>query len=106
MSEENKSFTVKDRRQFTAEGERRDADVETPAETVAPPAAPEVAASPATAPSRDQAPSSEQPETSPHYPSDFSSLLLSLGSQASLLLLGDRETGGVDLAGARALISL
>jgi uncharacterized protein DUF1844 len=102
MSDDSKRFTVNDRRLFTREGEKREAD-ETP-----PPPAPE-----ATAPAR-PAPAPAAPGPPPAAGEDrqldFVGLLVSLAAQASVLLTGDAGGGGEprgpDLAGARAFISL
>jgi hypothetical protein len=107
MTEEKKPFTVSDRRHFTPEGEARTVeDTPTPAE--APPVRP---SEPASAPRR-PAPSAPPPaaaEQAPAYPLDFTGLLLSLGTQAAMLLGGgDPEEGGPppDPEGARAFITL
>ncbi len=87
MSDDTKPFTVKDRRQFTSDGEVR------PETTPAP--VPE-----ATEP--ETTPVSEGEEAEPQFPSDFSGLLLSLGTQAAALL-------GLEparLGAARSLITL
>ena len=103
MSEDKKPFTVKDRRHFTADGETRE------------PAA-EAAASPAPPAERPAAPRSEPPPRAQPGPEagsrptlDFAGLLISLGTQASLLLGmgGDEEPGlAPDYQGAQAIISL
>jgi len=106
MSDDSKRFTVNDRRLFTREGEKREAD-ETPQP---PPPAPEATAPAQPAPS----PASALPEPAPAAGEDrqldFLGLLVSLGAQASVLLTGDAvgggETRGPDLGGARAFISL
>jgi uncharacterized protein DUF1844 len=95
MTEEKKSFIVKDRRHFTAEGETRDEAAE--------PEKPEA-----------REPARSRPEETAgdagHRPGlDFAGLLLSLGAQASMLLgLGDEDEPGAapDLQGAQAIISL
>jgi|RhiMetdeSRZDD1v2_1073273.scaffolds.fasta_scaffold1991780_2 hypothetical protein len=92
MSEDKKPFAVKDRRHFTVEGEAREAD--SPAEKP-PPAVPE------------EVPEEPPPPRANTPTLDFTSLLLSLGAQASLLLTGDPASGGPPaLAEARAIISL
>ena len=121
MTEDKKSFTVKDRRHFTADGETRDeaADSEKPAEKPAdrpetrsvtpptrppaPPASPEPALEHPVHPEQSEHPDGRGPGL------DFAGLLLSLGAQASLLLgLGDEDDPGAppDLQGAQAIISL
>ena len=100
MTEEKKSFTVKDRRHFTADGETRD-------ETVDPEPAPPRPVSAASGSRASNGP--EHPDAGPGPGLDFAGLLLSLGAQASLLLgLGDEEEPGAppDLRGAQAIISL
>jgi hypothetical protein len=97
MAEEPKSFTVKDRRHFTADGETREPDEapstdEKPVEL--PKAAPAAAAPESARPSR-------RAETPPEPPPregrgagevTFDQFLLSLGTQASMLLSGQIET--------------
>ena len=122
MTEEKKSFTVKDRRHFTAEGETRDEaaesvatetrpDVTRPERKVEPRADTKAEAGPAPSPSPE--PPGARPMSGPEAAQrpglDFAGLLLSLGAQASLLLgLGDEEEPGAapDLEGAQAIISL
>jgi hypothetical protein len=133
MTEDNKkSFTVKDRRHFTADGETRDeaADSERTAEKSAdkpeirsatpPSRAPAPRASAEPAPPRPvSAASGPESASGPEHPDhpdagrgpglDFAGLLLSLGAQASLLLgLGDEDETGAppDLQGAQAIIAL
>jgi hypothetical protein len=109
MSDDSKRFTVNDRRLFTREGEKREA------EDSPPPPAPEAAARPAPAPPAPHP--DDDDDLDPMAPGDpgrrqldFTGLLLSLGAQASVLLTGDPRGGpdapGPDLAGARAVISL
>jgi hypothetical protein len=95
MSEEKKSFTVKDRRHFTAEGRARDE----PAEGEAPP--PRAAEAPPSEPppARDPGESRSEPGA------DFAGFLLSLAAQASLTLTGD-EDSAPDMAAARHFIAL
>jgi uncharacterized protein DUF1844 len=108
MSDDSKRFKVNDRRLFTREGEKREAEE---AAEVQPP-------SPPPAEARPSPPRPERPAPPPPLPDaeegprglDFVGLLMSLGAQASALLVGDPGTGGgghpPDLAGARAFISL
>jgi hypothetical protein len=124
MSDEKKPFTVTDRRHFTREGEVRDGSVAIPADeapatpvTTAPPVArPE--SRPTPDPGRAQAESSYRQATRGAPPEDdeaggpldFVGLLLSLGTQASMMLgmagrPGERPPAP-DLAGARSMISL
>ena len=96
MSEDKKPFAVKDRRHFTVEGEAREAEAPESTPSVAPEeASPEEISREATPPE-------------PGAPAlDFIGLLLSLGTQASLLLRGDPDSGGKPALGdARAVISL
>ena len=105
MTEEKKSFTVKDRRHFTAEGETRD---ET-AETVTPEAKAETRPAAPAGPEHADARPMSGPEAAHRPGLDFGGLLLSLGAQASLLLgMGDEEEPGAapDFQGAQAIISL
>lgn len=106
MTEEKKPFTVSDRRHFTPEGEARSTE-DTPA-----PAPPSPPPEPPAAPRQTSPPpprSSPAPEEGHAHAPDFSGLLLSLGTQAAMLLSGgDPAEGGPppDPAGARALITL
>jgi hypothetical protein len=106
MTEEKKPFTVSDRRHFTPEGEARSAE-DTPAP--APPARPvEEAAAPRKASPAVQRSSPDQ-EQGHAYPLDFTGLLLSLGTQAAMLLGGGDPAEGqppADPEGARAFITL
>jgi hypothetical protein len=111
MTEEKKPFTVSDRRHFTPEGQSRAVEESAPD----PPRKPAPETPPRTAvaeapPSRPD-PSFEReddPAGGP-YPVDFTGLLISLGTQAAMLLAGgDPAQGGPepDPAGARAFITL
>jgi hypothetical protein len=106
MSDDNKPFTVNDRRLFTREGEKRDAEEATPPAPQAPPPDVPPPARPATDPTW---PPAEEPAPGDRQ-LDFVGLLVSLGAQAGALLMGNAgaggETHGPDLAGARAFISL
>jgi hypothetical protein len=123
MSEEKKPFTVSDRRHFTSEGEVRKPEAGEPAAAPAPAAkeASPADASPAgrpqdLSPTEKAAPPSsaaaEGPsadvgeERGPRLPSDFLGLLISLGAQASMLLVGGPEGEPPDLESAQALIDL
>jgi hypothetical protein len=138
MSEEKKPFTVTDRRHFTREGEVRagEAAVEEPRPAPAAPAAPAAAApAPAAAaapaparpapPPRAPAPAAPAADASYEAPSisrpddigggpgetlDFVGLLLSLGTQASMMLGMSAPPGqrpaAPDLQGARSIIGL
>lgn len=104
MSDDKKSFTVNDRRHFTAEGETRGED--TSRDEAKAPSAPAATAEP------------ERPRADPAGPArgegserpalDFAGLLLSLGAQASLLLgmAGEEDDTPPDLQGAQAIIAL
>ena len=115
MSEDKKPFTVSDRRHFTSEGEVRKSDVDEP--TSASPPAAEKAVAPPPAPAASEAgiqPPGAEPEPEPdaeeergsRFPSDFLGLLISLGAQGSMLLMGGPEGETPDLDGARSLIEL
>jgi hypothetical protein len=102
MSDDKKSFTVNDRRHFTAEGETRGDDTSRD-EAKAPPAA-----------TADPRPSHVDPaspaggEAGQRPTLDFAGLLLSLGAQASLLLgmAGEEDEAPPDLQGAQGIIAL
>ena len=116
MSDDKKTFTVNDRRHFTAEGRARETEPafeppppRPPAEEPRPPA---VEASPAAAP----APSGEDdfdgdPEADlPPFPADLLGLIGSLATQASVLLAGDpegrRPPAPPELEAVRSIIAL
>ena len=103
MSDEKKSFTVNDRRHFTAEGETRGDDTSRDAQA---PSAPAATAEPEP-PGADPA-GRARGESGPRPALDFAGLLLSLGAQASLLLgmAGEDDAAPPDLEGARAIIAL
>ena len=101
MTEEKKSFTVNDRRHFTPQGAVREAEGTEGAPTPVPPA-PE--------PARERERVAETPAESrgsrTAAPADLRGLIVSLATQASMLLSppeGAHE--GPDLEGARVLIS-
>ena len=109
MSEDKKPFTVKDRRHFTSEGAAREADA--PAEPApTPPAATPAAAEPAAERAPAENPEHVSHHEGSHFPSDFLSLLVTLGTQGSMLLAGvvpgEEHAGPPDLDGARDVISL
>jgi len=121
MSEDKKPFTVSDRRHFTSEGEVRKSDTDEPtgaspptAEAGARPstAPPAVASAPDVPPITESAPSAAAAEAGAddehgsRFPSDFLGLLISLGAQGSMLLMGGPEGEPPDLDGARSLIEL
>ena len=108
MTEEKKPFTVSDRRHFTPEGQARvvEEGAPEPPRTVAA-EAPRKPVAEAPLPRRE---ASLDPDEEPGpYPVDFTGLLISLGTQAAMLLAGgDPAQGGPapDPAGARAFITL
>jgi hypothetical protein len=97
MDEENKPFTVRDRRKFTPDGALRP-EAESPT-AVEPPA---------------QSPPEHRPEPAPAVQSeapaeeavDFPSFLVSLASQASLYLTATEGPREESLRGARHMISI
>jgi hypothetical protein len=113
MTEEKKPFTVSDRRHFTPEGEARTVE-DTPSEArpVEPTPAAKRPSANAPPPARQEEPAGPElggPEQGPAYPLDFTGLLLSLGTQAAMLLGGGEpgEAGPApDPEGARAFITL
>lgn len=110
MTEEPRSFTVKDRRHFTPDGQARDPEEGTAAES-GPPEARATAAevAPVEGPLRTEPEGRSAPSGARAAgPVDFAQFLLSMGAQASLLLSGEIE--GVDaaqaLGEARSLIGI
>ena len=113
MSEDKKPFTVSDRRHFTPEGEVRksdesDASGSTPPPGVPPtaPPAPSAPAPPAPAAAAPAEGPDAEDERGSRFPSDFLGLLISLGAQGSMLLMGGPEGEPPDLESARSLIEL
>ena len=117
MNEDKKPFTVSDRRHFTSEGEVRKSDADEPAAVsgpaatgLVPPAEPdskspeEVAPAPAPAADADDEAAGDPQGT--RFPSDFLGLLISLGAQGSMLLMGGPGGEPPDIEGARSLIEL
>jgi hypothetical protein len=108
MSENEKSFTVRDRRHFTEDGRPRE-EAEAPGAT-------EPGSVPHTEKTKDAPGQATQPPPrSPHGaeargPADFGQFLLSLGAQAGALLTGRGLPEGADSGqareGARAIISI
>jgi Domain of unknown function (DUF1844) len=96
MSEEKKSFTVRDRRHFTAEGQSREDEPE----TSTPP--------PVTAPH--ETPPAASPQDEPGQRTvggaDFAGFLVSLAAQASLTFASGEEGSAPDLSAARHFISI
>jgi hypothetical protein len=97
MSEEKKSFTVRDRRHFTAEGQSREGEPEasTPSEVTGAPEASPVATA-----------AEGQDDAGAAPAADFAGFLLSLAAQASLTFQPGEEGEAPDLAAARHFISL
>jgi hypothetical protein len=95
MSDDNKGFTVKDRRLFTADGELRGPETEEGRPGPSAPAQPSPAAPPP----------QEFAESAPGVGTDvdFASFLMSLAAQAGALLEGG---GAHELEGARQMISI
>ena len=105
MSEDKKPFNVSDRRHFTSEGEVRKSDEDEAVSAPLPASADAPPAAPSSAPAED---AGAAPGAAPggRFPSDFLGLLISLGAQASMLLMGGEEGEAPDLDGARSLIEL
>jgi len=114
MSDDKKSFTVSDRRHFTAEGvAREDAPAEAPPE---PRPEPKAAAErgPAAAPpppAAEPGPDDEEDDLDlPPFPADLLGLVGSLATQASVLLAGDpgssRPPSPGELEAVRSIIAL
>src|SRR5688500_7166066 len=105
MTEEKKPFTVSDRRHFTPEGEARAVEEKAPE---APRAAAEASPAPRPEPAQPAAPPPEEDEVGGPYPVDFTGLVISLGTQAAMLLGGGPPGDGPepDPEGARAFITL
>jgi hypothetical protein len=103
MSEDKKSFTIKDRRHFTPEGEARGEERE---ESSSPPEGP----SPPETPAPPAPPSPQEAVHPPSSPSagpagvDFAGFVVSLGAQCGFLL--SSEEGGPHLREARQIISV
>lgn len=97
MSDEKKTFTVNDRRHFTAEGRARETEPAFEPPPPAPPAA-ERAAAPAAPAATDAEPAATyddaglEGEELPPFPTDLLGLIGSLATQASVLLAGDPAT--------------
>jgi hypothetical protein len=129
MSDDKKSFTVSDRRHFTAEGRARETEPASDPSPPAPPAETEPERAPLT-PSRDAgdavpavggAPATERsplddeagPEDDddlPPFPADLLGLIGSLATQATVLLAGDpatrRPPTPAELEAVRSIIAL
>lgn len=95
MSEEKKSFTVRDRRHFTAEGQSREDEPETSTPPVT-----DAAEGPPEAPPQGEPGARAMPGV------DFAGFLLSLAAQASLSFAPGEDEKAPDLAAARHFISL
>jgi uncharacterized protein DUF1844 len=85
MSDDKKSFTVSDRRHFTAEGRARET------EPASPPAPPEPRSAPSATEGSglDGEAGPDGEEDLPPFPADLLGLIVSLTTQASVLLGGD-----------------
>ena len=112
MSDDKKSFTVSDRRHFTAEGvAREDADLEgAPEPRPAPPSErPPVAAAEPAAPGPGGDDDFDE-EQLPPFPADLLGLIGSLATQASVLLAGDpgspQPPSAGELEAVRSIIAL
>jgi hypothetical protein len=108
MSEDKKPFTVSDRRHFTSEGEVRksDADESLPASRPVASLDPKAATEAVPPPAAAEADADGDDERGSRFPSDFLGLLISLGAQGSMLLMGGPEGEPPELDGARSLIEL
>jgi hypothetical protein len=105
MNEDKKPFSVSDRRHFTPEGEVRKSDADEPP-TVPRPSAEASTAAAASSEAPAAATGAHHDERAHRFPSDLLGLLISLGAQASMLLMGGPESEPPDLEGARSLIEL
>jgi len=112
MSDDKKSFTVSDRRHFTAEGvAREDAPAEAPPEPRPQPKAVEPStAAPEPPPDVEPGPDDEDDLDLPPFPADLLGLIGSLATQASVLLAGDpgspRPPSPGELEAVRSIIAL
>lgn len=109
MTEEQRSFTVKDRRHFTPDGRAREPEEGTAAESGPPEAQAAAERTPGESAPRAEPVAAEADSRRAASDSvDFAQFLMSMGAQASLLLSGEME--GVDaaqaLAQARSLIGI
>jgi len=98
MDEENKPFTVRDRRKFTPDGALRP--------EAEPPVAVEPQVAPASEERRSEPPPPGDPEPTADEPVDFPTFLVSLASQASLYLTSAEAPREESLSGARHMISI
>jgi len=92
MSDDKKSFTVSDRRHFTAEGRARETEPPSEPPPPAPPAPPAEARPESPRPSLDGRPGEDDEEDLPAFPADLLGLIGSLATQATVLLAGDPAT--------------
>jgi len=110
MSDEKKPFTVTDRRHFTPEGHARETEqAPEPAVPPEPETAPAADTEPAEPPHPSPPPDDEpDPGRQGAFPADFSSLLISLAAQGTLLLGlgGGEDAPEADFEGARSVIGL
>jgi hypothetical protein len=104
MTEEPKSFTVKDRRHFTADGRAREPEAEERAPEGAPPVGIEPLPSPTA--TSELPPAAAAPSAGTRV--EFAQFVLSLGAQAGMLLGGPVEGLSTQeaLAEARSLIGV
>jgi hypothetical protein len=107
MSDDKKSFTVSDRRHFTAEGKARDEASEPEPEGHEPASEEQAAAAVADA---GEPPAEDDLGELPPFPADLLGLIGSLATQASVLLAGDPQTSrppsGPELEAVRSIIAL
>ena len=111
MSQNDKSFTVRDRRHFTEDGRpREEADATDATEVSSAPRTDEATHTPPQAPPRAAPPPRSEHGAAAAGPADLGQFLLSLGAQAGALLSGLGLPEGADPAeardGARAIISI
>src|SRR5688500_16761325 len=112
MSDDKKSFTVNDRRHFTAEGRARETEpaFEAPPPAVPPPPSPSPAgAAPVAPPETDDLDGDPEGDLPP-FPADLLGLIGSLATQATVLLAGDpdarRPPSPPELEAVRSIIAL
>lgn len=110
MNEQEKPFSVTDRRHFTAEGQPREEDAAPAppaAEPSGTPGGPEVSAK---GPDAEDAAGGAEADSRSATPVDFSQFLLSLGAQAAALLSGatpeNPSQRTSSLEGARSVIAI
>ena len=111
MSDDKKSFTVSDRRHFTAEGRARETEPAFERSPAPPPPPPPVDEQLHGEPDdTDDSPGAEGEEDLPPFPADLLGLIGSLATQATVLLAGDpaarRPPAPPELEAVRSIISL